>query len=251
MTTLIYDGTFEGLLTAVFEIYERKLIHVKMLKGEWRSSALFEDVIKVITDQTKSRRVLKGLKERLSTEGVQRVYVAHLSEIDNCEQTLIGYIRHAFDSDRNIEEDYGNKFVLKLSEIVQMVRRERHRMEAFVRFQKLSDGTFYATVDPDFNVLPLLIKHFKDRYADQKWIIYDLKRKYGIYYDLNTVEYMEIDFSRSNQGGKASIHCEDKGIYQHLWKNYFNSVNIPARKNMKLHLRHIPHRYWKHLTEKI
>ena len=243
MTTLIYDGTFEGLLTAVFEIYERKLIHVKILKGEWRNTALFEDVIKVITDQTKARRVLKGLKERLSTEGVQRVYVAHFSEMDNCEQPLIGYIRHAFDSDQNIEEDYGNRFVLKLSEIVQMVRRERHRMEAFVRFQKLSDGTFYATVDPDFNVLPLLIKHFKDRYADQKWIIYDLRRKYGICYDLNTVEYMEIDFSRSNQGGKASIHCEDEGIYQHLWKNYFNSVNIPARKNMKLHLRHIPHRY--------
>ena len=251
MTTLIYDGTFEGLLTAVFEIYERKLIHVKILKSEWRIGALFEDVIKVITDQVKARRVLKGLKERLSTEGVQRVYVAHLSEMDNCEHTLVGYIRHVFDSDQNIEEDYGNRFVLKLSEIVQMVRRERHRMEAFVRFQKLSDGTFYATVDPDFNVLPLLIKHFKDRYADQKWIIYDLRRKYGIYYDLNTVEYMEIDFSRSNQGGKASIHCEDEGIYQHLWKNYFNSVNIPARKNMKLHLRHIPHRYWKHLTEKI
>ena len=239
MTTLIYDGTFEGLLTAVFEIYERKLVHVKILKGEWRNTALFEDVIKVITDQTKARRVLKGLKERLSTEGVQRIYVAHLSEMDNCEQALIGYIRHTFDSDQNIEEDYGNRFVLKLSEIVQMVRRERHRMEAFVRFQKLSDGTFYATVDSDFNVLPLLIKHFKDRYADQKWIIYDLRRKYGIYYDLNTVEYMEIDFSRSNQGGKASIHCEDEGIYQHLWKNYFNSINIPARKNMKLHLRHI------------
>ena len=99
MTSLIYDGTFEGLLTAVFEIYERKLSHVNILKGEWRSSALFEDVIKVTTDQTKARRVLKGLKERLSTEGVQRVYVAHLSEMDNCEQTLIGYIRHAFDSD--------------------------------------------------------------------------------------------------------------------------------------------------------
>ena len=125
-------------------------------------------------------------------------------------------------------------------------------MEAFVRFQKLGDGTFYAGIEPDFNVLPLLIKHFKDRYADQKWIIYDMKRKYGIYYDLQTVEYMEIDFSTGGSLKEPSgIYFEDEKLYQHLWKNYFNSVNITSRKNIKLHLRHIPRRYWKHLTEKI
>lgn len=252
MTTLIYDGSFEGLLTGIFEIYERKLVHTKLQKGEWHGSALFEDVIKVATDQTKARRVLKGLKERLSSEGVQRVYIAHLSEMENIDNTLIGYIRHAFDNDRNIEEDYGNKHVLRLSEIVQMIGRERHRMEAFIRFQKLGDGTFYAGIEPDFNVLPLLIKHFKDRYADQKWVIYDQKRKYGVYYDLEEVEYMEIDFSTGgNQKEPSGIYFEDEKLYQHLWKNYFNSVNISSRKNIKLHLRHIPRRYWKHLTEKI
>ena len=252
MTTLIYDGTFEGLLTTVFEIYERKLMHTKLQKGEWRNTALFEDVVQVGTDHTKARRVLKGLKEKLSAGGVQRVYIAYLSEMDNIEHTLVGYIRHVFDSDLNIEEDYGNKHVLRLSEIIQMVGRERHRMEAFVRFRKLGDGIFYAEIEPDFNVLPLLIKHFNDRYADQKWIIYDLKRKYGIYYDLHKVEYMELDFSKSpDPDDTTGIYFADERIYQHLWKNYFNSVNIQSRKNMKLHLRHIPKRYWRHLTEKI
>ena len=252
MTTLIYDRTFEGLLTAIFEIYERKLVHVKLQKGEWYSSALFEDVIKITTDHTRSRRVLKGLRQRLSSSAIQHLYMAHLAEMENCENTLVGYIRHAYDSDWNIEEDYGNRFVLKLAEMVRMVGRERHRMEAFIRFQKLGDGIFYAAVEPDFNVLPLLIKHFKNRYADQQWIIYDLKRKYGIYYYLEKVEYMELDFSNSEKAvSTTELYCEDESIYQDLWKNYFNSVNIPARKNMKLHLRHIPKRYWKHLTEKI
>jgi len=251
MTTLIYDGTFEGLLTAVFEIYERKLQHIKLFRGEWRNAALFEELVKVITDDHKYERVLKGLRNKLSPAGVQLLYVASLSEIKTSDETIVGYIRHAFDSDRNIEEDFGNRYVLRVSEIVQMVRRERHRMEAFVRFQKLGDGVFYAVVEPDFNVLPLLIKHFKDRYADQKWIIYDQRRKYGIYYNLHEVEYVEIDFSRKNNNGGASVvFNEDEGLYQHLWQNYFNSVNIASRKNTKLHLRHIPKRYWKHLTEK-
>jgi probable DNA metabolism protein len=252
MYTLIYDGTFEGLLTAVFEIYDRKLLHVKLIKGEWHSTAMFEEVIQVITDENRATRVLRGLRKKLSAAGVQRLYIAHMAEMENEECAIIGFIRYVFDSDINVEEDYGNKYVMRLSEILKMVRREKHRMEAFIRFQKLKDETFYATVEPDFNVLPLLIRHFKNRYTDQKWIIYDLKRRYGIHYDLHDTQYISLDFSEVGKPTDVvSAFTEDEKIYQHLWKNYFTSVNIVARKNTRLHLRHIPKRYWRHLTEKI
>jgi probable DNA metabolism protein len=212
---------------------------------------LFEDVVQAVTDNDKSERVLKGLSKKISKAGIQQLYIAYLAETKTSDENILGYIRHAFDMPYNIEEDFGNKFVLNIAEIARMVRRERHRMEAFVRFEKLNDGTFYAHVEPDFNVLPLLIKHFRDRYADQKWIIYDTRRKYGIYYDLKEVEYIELEFSTANhKGPRATVQFEDEGLYQHLWKNYFNSVNITSRKNTRLHLRHIPKRYWKNLTEK-
>jgi len=252
MVRLLYDGTFEGLLTAIFEIYERRLTHVRMIKGEYYTSALFDDVIKITTDEARAGRVLTGLRQKLSSNGVQRLYIAHLADIEGDDENIVGYIRYAFDAGQNIEEDYGNRYVLRIAEIVQMMRRERHRMEAFVRFQKLKDDTFYAAIQPDFNVLPMLIKHFRNRYADQKWIIYDLKRAYGLYYNLHDTQFISLDFSAQKSAGNViTAYTEDEGIYQHLWKNYFSSVNIPARKNTKLHLRHIPKRYWKHLTEKI
>lgn len=252
MTTLVYDGTFEGLLTSVFEVYDRRLQHVNLQKMGLNSNALFEDTLQVITDDIRANRVLKGLKQKISSMGVQRLYAAHLAEIEGDENSLLGYIRYAFDAGQNIEEDYGNKFVMRVSEIVRMVRREKHRMEAFVRFQKLKDETFYAGIEPDFNVLPLLIRHFKSRYADQKWIIYDIRRKYGIYYDLHDTQYISLDFANvAKPGDVITAFTEDEEIYQHLWQNYFKSVNIPSRKNTKLHVRHIPKRYWKHLTEKI
>lgn len=251
MHTLIYDGSFEGLLTAVYDVYERRLNYVTLQRGEWRSKALFEEVVTVITDKNKADRVLKGLEVRLSAMGLQRLYAAHLAGIDGEDNMILGYIRYVFDAGQNIEEDYGNKYVMRVSEIVRMVRRERHRMEAFIRFQKLKDETFYAAIEPDFNVLPLLIKHFKNRYADQKWIIYDIKRKYGVYYDLHDTQYITLDFSDVKPTNVVSAYTEDEDLYQSLWKNYFKSVNIPARKNTKLHLMHVPKRYWKHLTEKI
>ena len=107
-------------------------------------------------------------------------------------------------------------------------------------------------VEPDYNVLPLLIDHFKNRYADQRWLIYDGKRKYGIYYNLETVETIELSFSEDvKQGGLAIAFAEEEAMYQSLWKNYFQSVNIKARKNTKLHILHMPKRYWKYLPEKI
>ncbi|MDB5009807.1 MAG: hypothetical protein JWQ06_596 [Mucilaginibacter sp.] len=216
MTILFYDGTFEGLLSAVFEIYERKLMQVKLQKGEWYNSALFVEALKITTSEVNANRVLKGLRQRLSPAAVQRLYIAHMAEMENEETTLIGYIRYVFDTPKNIEDDYGNKYVIRLSEIIRMVRREKHRMEAFVRFKKLKDETYYATIEPDFNVLPLLIKHFKNRYADQKWIIYDIKRNYGLYYDLHDTQYMVLDFSTINKPGDIiSSFTEDEGIYQH------------------------------------
>lgn len=252
MIRLVYDGTFEGLLTTVFEIYDRKIDKVNVQKGEWNSSALFEEVIKVFTDENRADRVLKGLRQKLSANAVQRLYIAHLADIENADNSIVNFMRYAFDSRINIEEDYGNENVLRISEIVTMMRREKHRMEAFIRFKKLKDDSFYAEIEPDFNVIPMLIRHFKNRYADQKFIIYDIKRKYGIYYDLHDVEFILMEFSEEHRANNiANALCEDEGIYQHLWKNYFTSVNIVSRKNTKLHIRHIPKRYWKHLTEKI
>src|SRR4051794_29160472 len=98
---LIYDGTFEGLLCATFEVYARKLQGVKLHAGERHCSVLFEDVIHVTTDEKRATRVLKGLKERLSPIGVQRLYTAHLAGIAGEDINLLGFMRYAFDSPMN------------------------------------------------------------------------------------------------------------------------------------------------------
>ena len=41
-----------------------------------------------------------------------------------------------------------------------------------------------------------------------------------------------------------------EALYDQLWKDYFKSTNIVERRNIKLHLQHVPKRYWKYLTEK-
>ncbi|MES2689093.1 MAG: DUF4130 domain-containing protein, partial [Bacteroidota bacterium] len=49
---------------------------------------------------------------------------------------------------------------------------------------------------------------------------------------------------------KAISVDEHEEWYRQLWAGYFKHTNIPSRKNIKLHLQHVPKRYWKYLPEK-
>lgn len=253
MTQVIYDGTYEGWLTTVFEIYEYKFQDIVFAKNESSGALLFSDSHLVTTDLAKAKRVLNGLKQRLSKEGLEGIYSSFLSEIEKIEEILFQFVKYAFSSPINIEEDLSNNAVLEVRRAMHLMRRESHRMKAFVRFKLTKDNLYYAIVEPDCDVLPLIENHFKNRYADQRWLIYDAKRKYGIYYDLEQTSTIELQFDAKSSSSKflAEICDEDEEFFQNLWRRYFSSVNIESRKNMKLHIQHMPKRYWKNLTEKI
>ena len=251
-TTLIYDGAFDGFLTCVFEVFNLKLPQVKIIRKSCFQESLFSSNLEITSDSQKADRVWTALKKKLSEKGKSRLYYAFLSEIPQIENHLLEYIQYAFKSKSPIDSDFTNKDVLKVSQIAKSVGREKHRMEAFVRFRLSKDQLYFATIEPDFNVLPLMTKHFKSRYADQKWIIYDLSRNYGIFYNLETVDTITLDFPSDFDPIKTTeaFFSSEEIEFQTLWQDYFNSTNIPSRKNLKLHVQHIPKRYWKYLSEK-
>ncbi|MHA7056124.1 TIGR03915 family putative DNA repair protein [Aquimarina sp. M1] len=250
-TILMYDGSFDGFLTCVFTVYEQKTVNPYIQKEFQSTHQLFSVSETIITDETKSKRVWKGIKTNISSIQQKMLFKAFLSEIKGVENTLLAYIQNIFDTQESNLIDYGNNDILKITQVAKMVGREKHRMEAFVRFQKTKDGIFVATVEPDFNVLPLIVHHFKDRYADQKWLIYDIKRAYGIYYNLFKVDSITLDFfSKLRTNIDKDTYADSEIDFQRLWKTYFKNVTIESRKNSKLHLQHLPKRYWKYLIEK-
>jgi len=253
MTQIIYDSTFEGWLTAVFEIYDYKLEDVVFAKSEASGTLLFSEIHLVTTDVLKAKRVLDGLKKRLSKDGFANIYRAFLSETNQIDEILFRFVQYTFSSAVNIEQDLSHHDVLGVNKAAHLTGKESHRMKAFVRFKLTKDNLYYAIVEPDCDVLPLIENHFKNRYADQRWLIYDAKRKYGVYYDLENTSTVELQFDTQSSSSKflAEIVDEDEELFQDLWRNYFKSVNIESRKNTKLHLQHMPKRYWKNLTEKI
>ena len=251
MQTILYDGSFEEFLCAVFDVYEYKFQQVNIVQKNKYVKGLFETVHVVQYDASHCLRVSTGMKRKLSVQAIKNFHKTFLSEIDGIENVLLQFVQYVFISSKNIENDFSHPSVLAVAQTAKKVHREVHRMEAFVRFQKTADDLYYAVIDPDHNVLSLVAGHFKKRYADQQWLIYDTRRKYGIHYDLENINEVQIAFSQAAGEGNniESLYDADEQMYQQLWQQYFKSVNIKARKNLKLQLQHMPKRYWKNMIE--
>lgn len=253
MIAFIYDKTFEGLLTAVFDAYVRKSFPDALLAEGEPLPLFFDDTVRVCSDKAKADRVWKGLEKKLSKLSLSILTVSWLSELADVDLLLFRYIRKALDHPGTIEMNFGDSDVLQVTKIWKKVRSEHHHLMQFLRFQKAADGTYFSAVEPLYNVLPLVIPYLNDRFADQRWLIYDMRREYGYYYDLK--ETIEVRFEQKQAhllSGFLSEELMDKDekLFQRMWKEYFKTIAIKERINPKLQRQHMPVRFWKYMTEK-
>lgn len=253
MRVFIYDRTFEGLLTAVFDAYARRMFPDVLLREGDVLPMFHDEVFTVCTDTAKADRVWAALVKKQSTMALTRLTMCWLSELPEVDMLLFRYIRKTVDAPVSIELDFADEDVLVLSKIWKKVSDERLRMIQFLRFQKAVDGTYFAAMEPMYNILPLATDHFRNRFRDQSWLIYDLKRTYGYYYDQK--EVTEVRFEEQAEHLvtgmlNQSLMAEDELIFQRMWRTYFQATTIRERLNPKLHRQNMPVRFWKYLTEK-
>ena len=100
-----------------------------------------------------------------------------------------------------------------------------------------------------------MVDHFRDRLGDQRWVVYDVGRSYGFYFDGQEVRH--VTFADDSPvvrlvDGRLDEELMDKDerLFQQLWKTYFKAICIKERWNPRKHRQDMPVRYWKYLTEK-
>jgi probable DNA metabolism protein len=252
MPVFFYDKTFEGLLSAVFDAYSYRIFPAKLLRTGDVLPLFAGSAHAVVTEGKHAQRVWNALMSKSGGNVCSMIACVWLSELDGCDELLFRYICKLFGASRKVEYNFGDDDVLEIHRIARKVAHEALYIKQFVRFQKTADDIFFAPVKPVYNALPLAIAHFSDRFSDQQWIIYDLRRKYGYYYDLHAVE--EITFADGDRliGGKvdASLLAKDEKLFQVLWKGYFKAMTIRERINPRLQRKNMPARFWSQIIEK-
>ena len=256
MTVYTFDGTMDGLLSAVFDAYALHEQPEQLLKSGDALPLFCEHLYHVTTDEEKARRVWTGLEKHLPREALKLISVSWLSELPELPTPLFLYIYKVF-RQGDISHNFADDDVLSVTDIAHSVLHEQLRMKQFIRFQKAKDGTYLAVVSPDHNVLPLITDHFSDRFNDQPWLIYDAKRHYGFYYDGSAApirvtfeDEAAVPFNLNNGKLNAEVLSHDDQLFQDLWRTYFKAICIKERMNPRKQLKDMPRRYWKYMTEK-
>lgn len=255
MLVFRYDDTFEGVLTAVFDAFSLKK-WPELLLTEHEILPLFtSEQYMVFTDDKKAERVSKAMKKRLPPLVLTQLTYVWFSELPERGQLIFRYLVKFFRTRQDITTNFADPDILSIKHLAKKVSQERHYLMMFVRFNAIEnqgEKIYFATVEPRYNVLPLVVTFIKDRFADQKWAIFDNKRHFGYFFDLHQLDIVSLDKQDDLLiDGKINQHylSADEKQFQKMWYRYCQAVTIKERMNPKLQRQFMPTRFWKHLPE--
>lgn len=232
------DGTEQGFLTAVFDAYKDQNAYVTSEKNFQLS--LGQMFVNVLPDVEKAERVLVKIKAIDANAAYDLGLVLRNRETDR-EQTAFCYVRELVKTGRSVRGKLSLECVRRMMDLRGQVSNEVHRLKGFLRFSENADGILYAPCSPDHDDVDLLAPHFIAR-LNAPFVIHDVWREKAVLYNGKDCIVLPV-------GRAAIVESDREKFFSSLWKKYYDSVNIPARKNLRQQKNYMPARYWKFLTE--
>lgn len=139
-------------------------------------------------------------------------------------------------------EDRADPLVRRLDHLAKQVRRDIHKMRAFLRFREIADDDgqprYVAWFEPEHHIVRHNAGFFVDRFAGMRWSI--LTPEVSIHWDGQAL----------SQGPGASKGDAPEGDpTEEVWKTYYSSIFNPARVKIGAMLKEMPKKYWKNMPE--
>ena len=147
----------------------------------------------------------------------------------------------AHSGERHLLEDAADPEVMRAQRLAQAVRRDTHKMRAFVRFREVpADGgtTYVAWFEPDNYIVEANAQFFIRRFATMVWSILTPYR---------SVHWDGADLHLKPGATRADVPDDDR--LEAYWRAYFSSIFNPARLKIGAMTAEMPRKYWRNLPE--
>ena len=160
---------------------------------------------------------------------------------------LLHRLLHRLQAERGLLEVASDPDVARAEAMARAVRRDAHKMHAFVRFREMrvaegADGArFVAWFEPGHHILRAEAGFFRRRFAALRWSI--LTPCGSAHWE--GAEGGEVRFGPGAR--RADAPAEDAA--EDLWRTYFAAIFNPARLKTGAMLAEMPRRYWRNLPE--
>ena len=139
-------------------------------------------------------------------------------------------------------EDAADPLIQRLQRMAKAVRRDMHKMHAFVRFREVTEegGTsrYVAFFEPEHHIVRANAGFFTRRFANMRWSI--LTPELSIHWDGETL---------TEGPGATRADAPDGDPVEEVWRTYYASIFNPARLKVGAMLKEMPKKYWKNMPE--
>ncbi|KQN36564.1 DNA polymerase [Sphingomonas sp. Leaf407] len=138
-------------------------------------------------------------------------------------------------------DDRADPAMRRLEEMAKAVRRDIHKMRAFLRFREIADDDgprFVAWFEPEHHIVRHNARFFVDRFAVMHWSI--LTPELSLHWDGKAL---------AEGPGATRADAPDGDPVEEVWKTYYASIFNPARLKKGAMLKEMPRKYWKNMPE--
>ena len=273
-----YDGTLEGLLSAIFEAFARHE-NPRDIEPECMLQPRLAQLVSFIqTNEEHAERVRRGICSSCGYRAFNAVKKAALSSAPGAGTAAYRFVRFAMGAAnpctcapcknrsschaanthmpcpriaRGAISNITHPSVEPLFKIARSVDNECERMRQFIRFEHLNDAEtdiWFARCNPRDSVVPLVMNHFVERFNVQPFIIYDENHHIAGVYE-GKQWYLVRTNGKDNPFPRIPSCAAEEETMQRAWKTFYHAVSIDARYNPELRRHFMPKRLWKNLTE--
>ncbi|MDR3053612.1 MAG: TIGR03915 family putative DNA repair protein [Coriobacteriales bacterium] len=241
----LFDGTLEGMLTAVFEAFARRENPTEIVTECNLQQSLMQSYVPIQTDVEHAARVQSGIIDMLGLRAYEDVKRVFLCDEGRKGGILLRYLQHTLKRGARSRNYLANPAIADFEELLLQVRREQHYMLQFVRFSQLQNGVFFSKIRPKASVVPLIMDHFAARFNIQPFMIYDEAHGLTGVYDMSKwwlVEARDIIIPAQS---------EQQDAFESLWQTFYDTIAIEERRNPICQRNFMPKRFWGTMCEQI
>lgn len=240
-TVYIYDGSISGFYSCVYEsIYSKQMPASIIAECDMEPSLHSEKYVE--TDKEKAYKVKNSITGKISKEALKLVENVFLSCLKEKELAILRFLIMGYDEGSKIVNMLGHRDIAPLIKAQKHLMGECHLLLGFIRFSDYN-GKLVSTITPKNFILPFITEHFKNRYSNEDFMIYDKTHKVALVYQNQNIHYIQFDSIELSE----ATGTEEK--YRMLWKQFYNTIAIEERYNPKCRMTHMPKRYWENMVE--
>ena len=226
MDVYLCDNSIEGIFSAIYKAWEAGTSHTDVRCADVVSNySLFENYINIRTDLTLSDKVANTIKLKLSNDIYEMIFTVAQSIADNKASVIYHCLQRMFKYAAN----------------------EAHFYIEILRFNENANGFLTARIEPDNNIIYMIIDHFNDRLHCENFLIYDVRRNIAYIHMNNNTAFFYNDYNNELLKQLDDFSDNENDI-QNLWIRFYNTIAIKERVNYKCQINMLPLKYRKYLN---